>query len=839
MIKTKNIIAGLALTLAFGAGAALTSNVVTAAADELGVAPIAVSNLTSLTMDSGASVRCDDAYATSGIRYTFTLDKSEYDALNEYGYDEITYGVFIAPEYYHQKYALNEQKNVTGIYYWKQDDGTFNVTNTAGKIRIGNAYGSQMQLKDDKTMVYTGSIVNMRNENLKADYIGVGYVKAVKGAETVYKFATLNDNVRSVATVAKAAYNANNATNDLKASLQSMYFDKITYTLSFKANDGEDGNLDVSKTLTEKVFNEVTLPELDSEGEKYSVDYYTDGEKQYKVGEKIKLEDDVVLTAVSYKSGIETNEEFIAIGQTNKPDGTEVVKKYKLLNDLTFNDTDKVMSYFKNVLDGNGKTITVNSSTSDDGKGFISQIWGEIKNLNYVANVKNVRPGSRMFSAYIVGNVNNCVITVNAVNGIIGLENNTADTDDFKKYSIDKDNGSSVLGYVEGNVKDTIIILNAKHNDGTTDFAEPYHVLSGGNFNNVVVFTSAQRTLNAVGGKVEAVSGVVRLGEMKTSHQLLSAQSVTLVDTAEVEGYSVEFSTDSDVVTINGNSATACKAGTANVVCTVKNGETVVGKVNITITVGGVNLGTAITDENDFISKMTTAGKYYLTRDLTFTNSHYYTNQAYVLKNVEGVTLNGNGHKITYTLNDGDGIELKQGACFINYTENVNISNVNFVISGTVTSKSTAFIKSTSNTVIDNCIFDIDLTNGIFSVTNAGITSSVGGLFMTMDANSKVTNCIVDFKVVNDQNQTVTYYSAIAASATIGKFENVVVVTDAARHLYTEYTEEYNEGNVHDTLDGVARVTDIKDADVSKFDSAFWAFGENNAPSFKENPYGV
>ena len=85
----------------------------------------------SLNMVAGACVRQpNDEYTTGGLRYIMTMPKADYETLmqnvgEDKTYKSVEFGIFIAPSYYNDKYALNNVTNVSGDsakYGWLTDD---------------------------------------------------------------------------------------------------------------------------------------------------------------------------------------------------------------------------------------------------------------------------------------------------------------------------------------------------------------------------------------------------------------------------------------------------------------------------------------------------------------------------------------------------------------------------------------------------------------------------------------------------------------------------------------------------------------------------------------------
>ena len=158
----------------------------------------------SFTMQNGASVRKDEP---TGLRFRSLLSKEDYNKLTENvgeGKDDtsLTFGMLIAPQDYAEKKELNEA-NVFGenaVYTFDEND------TDSEKLKILNIYDNEMHETPDGVMSFTGILTNVKSVNYNRRFVGVGYIKAVdKNGKAAYKFASANDNARSVIEVAQAA----------------------------------------------------------------------------------------------------------------------------------------------------------------------------------------------------------------------------------------------------------------------------------------------------------------------------------------------------------------------------------------------------------------------------------------------------------------------------------------------------------------------------------------------------------------------------------------------------------------------------------------------------------
>ena len=74
-------------------------------------APVGSKNLSQVSygLKDGASVRINDDDGNLGIRFAGDMSADDYEALVEYGYDELVFGIIIAPASYNAENPLNEE----------------------------------------------------------------------------------------------------------------------------------------------------------------------------------------------------------------------------------------------------------------------------------------------------------------------------------------------------------------------------------------------------------------------------------------------------------------------------------------------------------------------------------------------------------------------------------------------------------------------------------------------------------------------------------------------------------------------------------------------------------
>lgn len=213
-------VATLAFVASLSCGVAL-ANVNASAAGETD--PVA-----SLALETNAKVKVGTTADDSGFSYVLKMNAVDYETMTgaNSAYSDVTFGVLIAPEYYHEIYNLNE-KNVfsdEAVYYWE------GVEDTAGKEELINLTGNLVAWEGDTQNVYfRASLLDVLGtdsadaaNNIALDFRGVGYVKYTLDGVTKYVLVDDdgalgetndydNDNVASMAYVAQEEIKSNNA----------------------------------------------------------------------------------------------------------------------------------------------------------------------------------------------------------------------------------------------------------------------------------------------------------------------------------------------------------------------------------------------------------------------------------------------------------------------------------------------------------------------------------------------------------------------------------------------------------------------------------------------------
>ena len=213
--------------------------VVSAKADDVANTVDAVS----YQIEEGASVRLESD--GNGIRYQVTMPAAEHTALEaNAAYSAVTYGILIAPADYETTYGALDKANVFGLdqsgnavsakYDWavKNEDGAWEYTDK-GLVRIMNLQTGKLTeftAEDGSAMAgYYGSIVGLDEDNVVRDFIGVGYIKYTNAqtGKTDYVFAARNDNVRSMAEVARRALQSDKTSDEDKTTLKETYLEEV------------------------------------------------------------------------------------------------------------------------------------------------------------------------------------------------------------------------------------------------------------------------------------------------------------------------------------------------------------------------------------------------------------------------------------------------------------------------------------------------------------------------------------------------------------------------------------------------------------------------------------
>lgn len=294
MKNKRNILCGafavLALSLA-GGSLAFTANAEETAAKTL--ADISIGMVKGASMRIGSAEEGNTEEST-GLRFTMQVSKADYEALDKTQYENIEWGMLIAPvesvkaaEFYAEnlfganaKYVFNEETAAEGKY------AAINVTETAltpaseTNLKIDNA---------DNYYVFSGYMHTIKAGNLTRGFVGRGYVKyTVKGEETPqYKFAEYfggdaENNTRSAYYVAAKYVADTEVTNAAaKTYVQEKYLENATALATANVEITADNYLEditIGTYKTEVSNSETVSAKI---GEKYDLTAAENAKENY------------------------------------------------------------------------------------------------------------------------------------------------------------------------------------------------------------------------------------------------------------------------------------------------------------------------------------------------------------------------------------------------------------------------------------------------------------------------------------------------------------------------------------------------------------------------------
>ncbi len=294
MKNKRNILCGafavLALSLA-GGSLAFTANAEETAAKTL--ADISIGMVKGASMRIGSAEEGNTEEST-GLRFTMQVSKTDYEALDKTQYENIEWGMLIAPvesvkvaEFNAEnlfganaKYVFNEETAAEGKY------AAINVTETAltpaseTNLKIDNA---------DNYYVFSGYMHTIKAGNLTRGFVGRGYVKyTVKGEETPqYKFAEYfggdaENNTRSAYYVAAKYVADTEVTNAAaKTYVQEKYLENATALATANVEITADNYLEditIGTYKTEVSNSETVSAKI---GEKYDLTAAENAKENY------------------------------------------------------------------------------------------------------------------------------------------------------------------------------------------------------------------------------------------------------------------------------------------------------------------------------------------------------------------------------------------------------------------------------------------------------------------------------------------------------------------------------------------------------------------------------
>ena len=234
----------------------------------------------------GASIRISSDGVT-GLRFGSRIGLDDYNALFE-NYSSVELGTYIAPKAMLDAYLLSND-GTTFKDYFAQEQGSGTASKYVNVVNEG--IYNRDTYETDGYVAFYGSLANIYEVNFYTKFVGVGYVKFVKGGNTYVIFGAtdLTDTTRTVYDIAVAAYNDTTedySTDALKAI--KTYIDPVA-DLNYKG-----GNLNVNEVVTERAYTSpfqtsyendyYYITRIDSEnvpkiilvnGKKVSADYFT------------------------------------------------------------------------------------------------------------------------------------------------------------------------------------------------------------------------------------------------------------------------------------------------------------------------------------------------------------------------------------------------------------------------------------------------------------------------------------------------------------------------------------------------------------------------------------
>lgn len=300
MKNKRNILCGafavLALSLA-GGSLAFTANAEETAAKTL--ADILIGMVKGASMRIGSAEEGNTEEST-GLRFTMQVSKADYEALDKTQYENIEWGMLIAPvesvkaaEFNAEnlfganaKYVFNEETAAEGKY------AAINVTETAltpaseTNLKIDNA---------DNYYVFSGYMHTIKAGNLTRGFVGRGYVKyTVKGEETPqYKFAeyfggNAENNTRSAYYVAAKYVADTEVTNAAaKTYVQEKYLKNATALATANVEITADNYLEditIGTYKTEVSNSETVSAKI---GEQYDLTAESNAKEGYALREEL------------------------------------------------------------------------------------------------------------------------------------------------------------------------------------------------------------------------------------------------------------------------------------------------------------------------------------------------------------------------------------------------------------------------------------------------------------------------------------------------------------------------------------------------------------------------
>ncbi len=219
-----------------------------------------VSTLQTFEMKVGAGVKVGQADPTAtGMSFTALISKTEFDNLA----GNVYVGIVIAPDFYacDDAHDLTEsnvfgEDGVSGDIYYFNDNVVTGEKDVNGRYEIWNLDGLP-KVDAGEFYSFTGRVTNFADNQagVLRQYVARGYIcQDIEGVKT-YKMANYFDdentetvnrdnNTRSMFSVAKSAYDANDASlanETVKANFKIKYIDNVTQLIDgYKSLNVED-----------------------------------------------------------------------------------------------------------------------------------------------------------------------------------------------------------------------------------------------------------------------------------------------------------------------------------------------------------------------------------------------------------------------------------------------------------------------------------------------------------------------------------------------------------------------------------------------------------------------
>ena len=209
-------------------------------------ATVNITNVLNFHTQSGASIRLSSDGIT-GLRYESRIKTADYNALFE-NYENVEFGTYIAPKSMLDAYLV-ANSSATFRDYFAQAQGSGSSSKYVKIVNEG--IFNQATYETDGYVKFYGSLANVYEINYYTKFVGVGYVKFVKGGNTYvfYGATSLTNTTRTVYDVAKAAYN--DTTTDyssVQLNVIKGYLDAVA-DLTYK-----QGNLNVNEVITGREY---------------------------------------------------------------------------------------------------------------------------------------------------------------------------------------------------------------------------------------------------------------------------------------------------------------------------------------------------------------------------------------------------------------------------------------------------------------------------------------------------------------------------------------------------------------------------------------------------------